>query len=159
MIKSTLHRRFQLVLRYIRNKPKTSPGYAPISMVGVIGLRRWQVYQLCLPEDPNTGIWRDHAQVSPQLAEVLDKMVSYDFSQRYQSAESASKALQGQLLCLWLSLNSLPPKRRAFLWQALIGLGISAVASVIFLWPRTLCCYDNPTWHQHQIPSNMDKKT
>jgi len=41
-----------------------------------------------------------------------------------------------------------PPKRRAFLWQALIGLGISAVASVIFYGPGHSVDLSNPTWHQ-----------
>ncbi|MFK0733944.1 MAG: protein kinase [Gloeotrichia echinulata GP01] len=31
-------------------------------------------------------IWRDNVQVTPKLADILDKMVRYDFRQRYQSA-------------------------------------------------------------------------
>lgn len=146
--------------------PVGTPGYMPteqtqnkprlcsdIYAVGVIGLRALTgLPALQLPEDPNTGeiIWRASAQVSPQLAEVLDKMVSSDFSQRYQSAESALQALQGLTTPMPLTEPPtvlLPPKRRAFLWQALIGLGISAVVSVIFLWPRdNLLTYDNPTY-------------
>lgn len=49
-----------------------------------------------LPEDPRTSeiMWRDKADVSPGLADVLDKMVRYDFRQRYQSAVEVWQALQ-----------------------------------------------------------------
>ncbi|MDZ8068400.1 MAG: SUMF1/EgtB/PvdO family nonheme iron enzyme [Nostoc sp. DedQUE08] len=48
-----------------------------------------------LPEDPKTGeiIWRDQAQVSDHLAEVLIKMVRRHFSLRYAKAEEALQAL------------------------------------------------------------------
>jgi serine/threonine protein kinase len=41
-----------------------------------------------LPEDPRTCelFWHDRAIVSPTLTKILDKMICYDFRQRYQSA-------------------------------------------------------------------------
>jgi eukaryotic-like serine/threonine-protein kinase len=50
-----------------------------------------------LPTDPRTGeiLWRDYVKVSPQFANVLDKMVHYYFPQRYQSASEALQALNG----------------------------------------------------------------
>jgi serine/threonine protein kinase len=50
-----------------------------------------------LPEDYETGeaIWRDLApSISPELADVVDKMVRSHFAQRYQSAADALQALQ-----------------------------------------------------------------
>jgi tetratricopeptide (TPR) repeat protein len=49
-----------------------------------------------LPEDPRTSeiLWRDRAQASPELSEILDKMVRYDFRQRYPSAKEALEAMQ-----------------------------------------------------------------
>lgn len=49
-----------------------------------------------LPEDPRTSeiMWRDQADVSPDLADLLDKMVRYDFRQRYQSVAEVWQALQ-----------------------------------------------------------------
>lgn len=38
--------------------------------------------------------WRGQATVSPQLARILDKMVRYDFRQRYQSATEVLQDLQ-----------------------------------------------------------------
>jgi eukaryotic-like serine/threonine-protein kinase len=39
-------------------------------------------------------IWRQNAQVTPQLASVLDRMVLYAFPQRYPSATEALRAIQ-----------------------------------------------------------------
>jgi tetratricopeptide (TPR) repeat protein len=49
-----------------------------------------------LPEDPKTSeiLWRDQVQVSPELADILDRMVRYDFRQRYLSAKEALEALR-----------------------------------------------------------------
>lgn len=57
--------------------------------VGIIGI---QSLIGSLPAaDPDTCeiIWRDQVQVSSQLADILDKMVRYDFRQRYKSAVEA----------------------------------------------------------------------
>ncbi|BAY89809.1 MULTISPECIES: protein kinase domain-containing protein [unclassified Tolypothrix] len=47
-------------------------------------------------KDPATGeiIWRNLVKVSPKLAAILDKMVRYNYSQRYQSATEALQAIQ-----------------------------------------------------------------
>jgi len=48
-----------------------------------------------LPKDPRTSelMWRELVTVKPELAEVLDIMVRYDFRQRYPSAHEALEAL------------------------------------------------------------------
>ncbi len=48
-----------------------------------------------LPQDPVSGelVWRDKAQVSEPLAQILDKMVRSHFRDRYQSAEEVLKDL------------------------------------------------------------------
>lgn len=47
-----------------------------------------------LPKDANGEIvWRDRAQVSDKLANILDKMVRYHFRERYQSAAEVLQAL------------------------------------------------------------------
>ncbi|MFB2878641.1 protein kinase domain-containing protein [Floridanema aerugineum] len=47
------------------------------------------------PKDSQTGelVWREGTEVSPKLAEVLDKMVRFDFRDRYQSASEILNAL------------------------------------------------------------------
>lgn len=58
-----------------------------------------------LPEDARTSeiIWRDRADISPQLGDLLDRMVRYDFRQRYQSATE-----------VLTELNQFAPKRPTF---------------------------------------------
>ncbi|WP_017715142.1 protein kinase domain-containing protein [Kamptonema formosum] len=59
-----------------------------------------------LPEDPQTGevIWRDRAQVSPPLADIIDKMVRNHPRERYQSATEVLQDLE--------RLTSPPPVQR-----------------------------------------------
>ncbi len=49
-----------------------------------------------LPPDPQTGnvMWRRWAKVSEELATILDKMVRYHFSDRYQSAAAVLEDLK-----------------------------------------------------------------
>jgi serine/threonine protein kinase len=86
-----------------------SPGYMPseqsngrpryASDVYAVGMIAIQALTGLMPnelkEDPDTGeiIWRNYAQVSDNLAEVLDKMVRDHFSQRYSTASAALAAL------------------------------------------------------------------
>ncbi len=87
-----------------------SPGYMPneqysgktmyasdIYAIGMIALQALTgLSPNQIPEDPITSefCWRDLAKVTPTLAEVLDKMVRFDFRQRYQSASEVLDALQ-----------------------------------------------------------------
>jgi serine/threonine protein kinase len=79
-----------------------SPGYMPseqmagrprfcsdLYAVGMIGIQALTgAHPRELPEDPRTCelFWHDRATVSPAFGEILDKLVRYDFRQRYQSA-------------------------------------------------------------------------
>lgn len=79
-----------------------SPGYMPseqmagkprfcsdLYAVGMIGIQALTgLHPKSLPEDARTSeiIWRDRAEVSPRLGDILDKMVRYDFRERYQTA-------------------------------------------------------------------------
>lgn len=77
-----------------RGKPQLS---SDIYAVGIIAI---QAITGLLPdkleEDIKTGeiIWRKYANVSPKLATVLDKMVSYDFRHRYPTAKEALEAVK-----------------------------------------------------------------
>lgn len=87
-----------------------SPGYMPneqvagdpcyssdIYALGMIGIRALTgLHPKRIPKDPHTSevVWLDQAQVSPKLAEILSRMVRYDFRQRYQSATETLQALQ-----------------------------------------------------------------
>jgi serine/threonine protein kinase len=67
-------------------KPKFCSDLYAVGMISIQALTGAHPREL--PEDPRSGelVWHDRASVSLQLAEVLDKLVRYDFRQRYQSA-------------------------------------------------------------------------
>jgi serine/threonine protein kinase/O-acetyl-ADP-ribose deacetylase (regulator of RNase III) len=87
-----------------------SPGYMPseqlagkprfcsdIYAVGMIGIQALTgTNPSSLPEDPNTGeiIWREGMQVSQTFAGILDKMICYDFRDRYQSVAEILENLE-----------------------------------------------------------------
>lgn len=108
-----------------------TPGYRPseqangnpklssdIYAVGIVGIQALTgITPDHLPTDPDTGefSWRDRTSVSPEFAHVLDKMVRYDFRERYPSATSALQALNdlgtttSATVAIPLASSSLPP--------------------------------------------------
>lgn len=100
-----------------RGKPQLS---SDIYAVGIIAI---QAITGLLPdkleEDIKTGeiIWRKYANVSPKLATVLDKMVSYDFRNRYPTAKEALQAVK----------KLLP---QPIDWKLLLGLGMTIFISL-----------------------------
>ena len=77
-------------------KPKLSSDIYAVGMVGIKALTGKDPESF--PTDQNTGniIWRNEAQVSKYLADILDKMVHQYFPQRYDNATEALKALNIQ---------------------------------------------------------------
>ncbi len=74
--------------------PRFSSDIYAVGMLGIQGLTG--VHPKHLKEDLRTGEikWREHAPtVSPELADILDQMVCYDFRDRYPSAVEALEAL------------------------------------------------------------------
>jgi CHASE2 domain-containing sensor protein/predicted Ser/Thr protein kinase len=66
--------------------PRLSSDIYALGMMGIQAITGIPPQEL--QPDPETGnvIWRHTTQVSAELAEILDKMVRYHFSDRYQSA-------------------------------------------------------------------------
>ncbi|WP_066424320.1 serine/threonine-protein kinase [Anabaena sp. 4-3] len=77
-----------------RGSPRLSSDVYAVGMIGIQALTGLMPHQL--EEDVQTAeiVWRHLVQISPALAEVLDKMVRYDFRQRYQSAVEALASVQ-----------------------------------------------------------------
>ncbi|MBD0346206.1 MAG: tetratricopeptide repeat protein [Coleofasciculus sp. Co-bin14] len=74
--------------------PRLSSDIYGVGMVGIQALTGIHPDQL--PTNPDTGEinWHEQVSVSPEFATILDKMVCYDFRERYQSAASARQALK-----------------------------------------------------------------
>ena len=75
-------------------QPKLCSDIHAIGMLGIYALTGIKPYEL--PKDPNNGetIWRNWTNVSEDMADVLDKMVRYHFSERYRSAFDTMDALK-----------------------------------------------------------------
>ncbi len=87
-----------------------SSGYAPpeqlsgsscfesdLYAVGMIGIQALTGYSpKNLQRDPHSHelFWRDQAEVSPEFADVLDRLVRYDAKERYGSAQAVLDALK-----------------------------------------------------------------
>lgn len=130
-----------------------TPGYMPseqaakrprlcsdVYAVGMIGI---QALTGILPDklevDSNIEvIWRNRVQVSAQLADILDKMVRYNFSQRYPTAVEALAAiasLKHNTQVRQTTQPSLPPKKPWLSYKkiALLISAISAIAILLFV--------------------------
>ncbi|MEH2414870.1 serine/threonine-protein kinase [Nostoc sp.] len=123
-----------------KGKPQLCSDIYAVGMIGIQALTGLMPEQL--QEDPSTGevIWRDKAEVSDALANVLNKMVCDRYNQRYQSA---TEALQGLNCDLALSQSSESAgikqntdysyllSYRNFL--LLLGIGFGAMTSLIVI--------------------------
>ncbi|MEH1803320.1 serine/threonine-protein kinase [Nostoc sp.] len=123
-----------------KGKPKLCSDIYAVGMIGIQALTGLIPEQL--PEDPNTGevIWRDQAQVSDALANILDTMVRDRYNQRYQSATEALQALNSALVLSQSSQsvginqntdNSYLLTYRNFI--LLLGIGLGATTSLIVI--------------------------
>ncbi len=115
--------------------PRLSSDIYSLGMVAIQALTGLTPNQLPIDPDTDEISWQDKASVSPELAKVLDKMVRYDFRERYQSAASALQALkdltEASKATFILSPASSPTpfvakqkKSRGLLYKVLISVGV-----------------------------------
>lgn len=74
-------------------KPSFSSDIYAVGMIGIQGLTGISPRELRQNSNGGEIFWRDNAQVSDELAAILDKMVCYDCTKRYQSATEVLQAL------------------------------------------------------------------
>ena len=75
-------------------KPKLSSDIYAVGMVGIRALTGKDPHNLLTDSKTGNVIWRNEAQVSNHLADILDKMVHEYFPQRYENAMEALDVLQ-----------------------------------------------------------------
>lgn len=123
-----------------KGKPKLCSDIYAVGMIGIQALTGLIPEQL--PEDPNTGevIWRDQAQVSDALANILDTMVRDRYNQRYQSATEALQALNSALVLSQSSqsagINQNTDDSYLLTYRnfiLLLGIGLGATTSLIVI--------------------------
>ena len=123
-----------------KGKPKLCSDIYAVGMIGIQALTGLIPEQL--QEDPNTGevIWRDQAQVSDALANILDTMVRDRYNQRYQSATEALQALNSALVLSQSSqsagINQNTDDSYLLTYRnfiLLLGIGLGATTSLIVI--------------------------
>ncbi len=78
----------------LAGRPRYCSDVYAIGMVGIQMLSGVPPAQLRY--DPRTGeiLWRDRTEASDELADIIDRMVRYDYRHRFQSASETLEALQ-----------------------------------------------------------------
>ncbi|MDZ7958650.1 MAG: tetratricopeptide repeat protein [Aulosira sp. DedQUE10] len=77
-----------------QGNPKFSSDIYAVGIIALQALTGLPPEQLDKDADTNEIIWQNHTKVSPEFAQVLNKMVCYDFRQRYTSATDALQAVK-----------------------------------------------------------------
>ncbi|WP_233258724.1 serine/threonine-protein kinase [[Phormidium] sp. ETS-05] len=129
-------------------KPEYSSDIYAVGVMAIFALTGISPDKLPLDKRTREVVWRQGTSVSEGLANILDKMVRYNCSHRYQDATEALAAIQS-LTSPLPTKPSLPPpnlNRRTFLQMtALAGGGfIVAVASQDFWGGKILTKSPNP---------------
>ena len=77
-----------------QGSPKFSSDIYALGIIGIQALTGLTPEELERDEDTHEIIWRSKVQVSPELAQILDTMVRYDFRQRFASAAIVLESLR-----------------------------------------------------------------
>src|SRR6476661_996275 len=122
--------------------PKLSSDIYAVGAIAIQCLTGINPHQM--PKNPDTEeiIWQDKTSVSPEFAKILDKMVKYDFRQRYSSAGETLEAIKELKKSCSGTVPVLPPvaaakgrlKSRKKLYLKILSIasliGISIIASI-----------------------------
>ncbi|MBG1270038.1 tetratricopeptide repeat protein [Nostoc sp. WHI] len=92
--------------------PKLSSDIYAVGIIAIQALTGLSPEEIVKDADTNEIIWQNQATVTPEFAQFLDKMVCYDFRQRYPSATVALQALKEltQPPAQTIALTPPPPK-------------------------------------------------
>lgn len=77
-----------------RGRPRPNSDIYAVGMIGIQALTGMQPTQLLEDAESGEVIWQHLVEVSPELAAIINQMVRYQFSDRYQSTTQVLAALQ-----------------------------------------------------------------
>jgi tetratricopeptide (TPR) repeat protein len=77
-----------------QGSPKFSSDIYAVGIIAIQALTGLSPEEIAKDPDTNEFIWQNKTTVTPEFAQFLDKMVCYDFRQRYPSATVALQALK-----------------------------------------------------------------
>lgn len=82
-------------IEQLNGKPRLSSDIYAVGMMGIQAITGVEPRQFAEHPDTAELIWHSHVQgdYSPQFLSILDKMIRYDFRQRYQSAAEVLEAI------------------------------------------------------------------
>lgn len=102
-----------------------NPFYASdVYAIGVIGIQALTgIHPTNIPKDTNLElVWRSTQPVTPEFLNVLQKMVRYDFKQRYLTAKESLKAMKSLP-----DLSNVQPLQQTFIYTTIIPNLVSPV--------------------------------
>jgi serine/threonine protein kinase len=121
----------------LRGQPQLCSDIYAVGIVAIEALTGIQPHQL--PTNPDTGeiTWRNSVSVTPELANILDKMIRHHFRYRYQSATEVLQDLKS----ITRQINSSPtipsfppqssPLSQIFKPKSIILMSLGVIASLI----------------------------
>jgi serine/threonine protein kinase len=90
----------------LTSKAKPSSDIYALGLIAILALTGLEPTQLNLDLDTREVIWKDLVPVSDKLVSIINKMVRYDFQDRYQSASDVLRSLSNMPV-----INQQPEKK------------------------------------------------
>lgn len=140
--------------------PKFNSDIYALGMIAIQALTAKHPSQLRENPDTEEILWEDKAQVSPELAAVLNKMIRSNFRDRYQSATEVLEALQP-----WIGAMPADVSTSSVLTQQLAtnSLSLQDTPDATMAWSQAPILPDSEDsttpWPQASIPTDPQDST